>query len=105
MCNAVDRFTAGVVETALFTEKMWYGGETVLQIAFPSDAAIGFLQALAASLVDLHTGILSVGGLTAVGRGIFAGRELSVNDKTIPMCDEGLYERILTAFQEGKTDE
>lgn len=105
MRNAVDRFTAGVVETALFTEKMWYGGETVLQIAFPSDAAIGFKQALAASLVDLHTGILSVGGLTAVGRGIFAGRELSVNDKTIPMCDEGLYERILTAFQEGKTDE
>lgn len=92
--NAVDRFTGSVIETALFTEKMWYGGKTVLRIEIPNDSDTEFRQALAASLVDLHMGILSVGGLTAIGRGIFEGEEMSINDETIPVNDE-MFERIL----------
>lgn len=98
--NAVDRFTAGVIETALFTEKMWHGGETVLHIEFPADVDIGFRQALAASLVDLHMGILSVGGLTAVGRGIFEGKTLVINNEIIPVSDE-MYEKVLEKLKKG----
>ncbi len=95
--NAVDRFTGSVIETALFTEKMWYGGETVLRIEIPvvlDGLSIEFRQALAASLVDLHMGILSVGGQTAVGRGIFEGKTLSINHKPIPVSDK-MFEQIL----------
>lgn len=92
--NAVDRFTGGVIETALFTEKMWYGGETVLRIEIPTDTDLRFRQALAASLVDLHMGILTVGGLTAVGRGIFEGEALSINNGPVPVNDK-MFEQIL----------
>lgn len=92
--NAVDRFTGSVIETALFTEKMWYGGETELRIEIPDDTSDEFRQALAASLVDLHMGILSVGGLTAIGRGIFEGKKLLINDNEIPLNDV-MYEQIL----------
>lgn len=96
--NAVDRFTGSVIETALFTEKMWYGGKTVLHLEIPEDSDLEFKQALAASLVDLHMGILSVGGLTAIGRGIFEGEELVINDKQITVNDV-MFERILEGLK------
>lgn len=96
--NAVDRFTGGVIETALFTEKMWYGGKTALRIEIPANSAPGFRQALAASLVDLHMGVLAVGGLTAVGRGIFEGEALSVDNEPIPV-NEKMYEQILQKLE------
>lgn len=96
--NAVDRFTGSVIKTALFTEKMWYGGKTELHIEIPEDSDLEFRQALAASLVDLHMGILSVGGLTAIGRGIFEGEEMSINDEAIPVNNE-MFEQILEGLK------
>lgn len=96
--NAVDRFTGGVVKSALFTEKIWYGGSTTLRIELPQNTDISFRQALAASLVDLHVGILSVGGLTAVGRGIFQGESLKINGKSI-VPNEDMYGEILEELE------
>ena len=96
--NAVDRFTGGVVDNALFTEKMWYGGTTVLQIEIPAHADKRFKQALAASLADLHMGLLSIGGLTAVGRGVFEGEELLIGKESV-VPGEGMYEEILKKLE------
>ena len=92
--NAVDRFTGGVIENALFTEKMWYGGETVLRLDIPAGTNLEFRQALAASLTDLHMGLLSIGGLTSVGRGVFEGKELFI-DQIPVQVSEKMYEDIL----------
>lgn len=96
--NAVDRFTGGVIENALFTEKMWYGGKTQLRIEIPTGTEEGFKQALAAALTDLHMGVLSVGGLTAVGRGIFEVESLRI-DGEIVTVNEKMYGEILKKLE------
>lgn len=96
--NAVDRFTGGTVDTALFTEKMWYGGTTRLCLEIPEGTTPEFRQALAASLVDLHMGLLCVGGLTAVGRGLFEGEELKIDGKPVPISGE-MYGEILKKLE------
>lgn len=98
--NAVDRFTGGTVDTSLFAEKMWYGGKTRLYLEIPAGTTPEFRQALAASLVDLHMGILCVGGLTAVGRGLFEGEELKIDGKPVPISGE-MYGEILKKLEEG----
>lgn len=76
--NAIDRFLGSTVEGALFTEKIYIGGETALEISFsdPYHTAVNysedFIKALAAALSDLHKGYLAIGGATSVGRGIFS---------------------------------
>lgn len=96
--NAVDRFTGGVVKNALFTEKMWYGGKTLLRIEIPAGTEERFKQALAAALTDLHMGVLSVGGLTAVGRGIFEGGKLWIDGEAVPVSDK-MYGEILKKLE------
>ena len=76
--NAIDRFLGSTAEGALFTEKIYIGGETTLDISFgdPYNTAVvysdDFIKALAATLTDLHEGYLAVGGATSVGRGVFS---------------------------------
>ena len=74
--NAIDRLTGGTVDTALYTEDFCWGGTTELIISIRNvdrlgASPAGILQPLVASLADLHNGFLAVGGLTAVGRGMF----------------------------------
>lgn len=93
--NAIDRFTGGTATGALYTEKTWFDGETKLQIRYdrlPEDVSEKSKQeeqemlcTLAAAITDLVGGYLSVGGLTAVGRGIFACTEISIGGETIPV--------------------
>lgn len=92
--NAVDRFTGGVIENVLFSEKMWYGGKTILHIEIPEETDLKFKQALAASLVDLHMGLMAVGGLTSVGRGIFEVEELKIDGEEVPVSKD-MYGEIL----------
>lgn len=84
--NAVSRFEGAVREHALYKEKAYFGGEAVLDIYVQkgirvldetrmryitediTDMVIGILLV---SLKDMQNGYLPVGGLTAVGRGIF----------------------------------
>ncbi len=71
--NAIDRITGGTIPHALFTERSYFGGTTELMISIdrPGDFEAQSLEPLLATLADLHNGFLAVGGLTAVGRGLF----------------------------------
>ena len=75
--NAIDRITGGTIPRALFTERSYYGGTTELVITIDRPGELcnrlgkGIYAPLLATLADLHNGFLAVGGLTAVGRGLF----------------------------------
>lgn len=97
--NTIDRFTGGTISNALFTEKMWYGGTLKLHIEIPRNVTEQFLSALAASLVDLHMGILSVGGLTAVGRGIFEIEKICIDGGEGMEMNREKYSCILKALK------
>lgn len=86
--NSIDRFTGGAKDAALFTETVWYGGDTFLTIRIEYchtgkkdknyfDKNVSKL--LAAAVCDLNSGLLSVGGETSVGRGMFKVNEVFVN--------------------------
>lgn len=103
--NAIDRFTGGTIDGALFTERTYFGGETKLTIRFRKDLlqsgyveidpeVMKYKSALAASIADLHAGFLAIGGLTAVGRGIFEVTE--INGETFSGNAEELYNRTLS---------
>lgn len=91
--NAIDRFTGGTLDTALFTQRGYFGGTTRLEIVIrlgrkgQSECDNGgktlepeCLEPLVAALADLHNGFVAVGGLAAVGYGLFriTGVELQV---------------------------
>ncbi len=100
--TALDRFTGGVVDGALYTEKAFFGGSTTLRISFPKDTEQKDLwsSVMAAAISDLHQGFLAVGGLTSVGRGVFRVTTCKCNGKTIPIdSEETFYERLLEAFK------
>jgi CRISPR/Cas system CSM-associated protein Csm3 (group 7 of RAMP superfamily) len=84
---AIDRFTGGAFDTALFSEAPWFGGEVELRLvlrhdSLPADqteaetqlaaeqARIGLLLLL---LKDLWSGDVPVGGSTGIGRGFLQG--------------------------------
>ena len=77
--NSIDRFSAGTNDGALYTELTYFGGDTVLEITIPADVEKSYKNALAAVIADLHNGFLAVGGLTAIGRGLFQVTEFKIN--------------------------
>lgn len=70
--NQIDRLTGGTIDSALYTEKTSFGGETVLEYLIKvkeySNALIKLMEFV---VQDLLNGYIAVGGLTAVGRGLF----------------------------------
>ena len=93
--NAIDRFTGSTVDGALFTEQIYYGGTTVLEIYFDlyKEIDLDFIKSLAVALSDLHEGILAIGGGTSIGRGIF--KVIKVNDSKFSGDGSELYKNIL----------
>ena len=93
--NAIDRFTGSTVDGALFTEQIYYGGTTVLEIYFDlyKEIDLDFIKSLAVALSDLHEGLLAIGGGTSIGRGIF--KVTKVNDSGFSGNGSELYENIL----------
>lgn len=96
--NQINRFDGSVNGTALYSDISFYGGRTELEIMVRKDEEKAY-QALLGILMlvidDIREGFVAVGGLTAVGRGIFAedaDREITysepVNEET---CREALY--------------
>lgn len=74
--NAIDRFTGGTVEGALYEAVPWVGGTAKLHIRWKKDnegeqADKEICGMLLWAILDLQSGILPIGGETAVGRGIF----------------------------------
>lgn len=98
--NAIDRFSGGTKDGALYTEKTYYGGETELVISFTKAPDERQIRLLSACLADLHNGFLAVGGLTSVGRGLFEivslnGEALKENEKT----EDGVFGAVQTALE------
>lgn len=69
---AIDRFTGGVVDTALFDEQTELGGRATLRMELrnPEDGELGLVLLV---LKDLLGGSLPVGGTSSVGRGVLRG--------------------------------
>lgn len=108
--NAIDRFTGGTIDGALYTEKTWFNGTTKLKIQIDTQKRVAkkkstrnkdsdknndsraidkeFYAALAATILDLHLGILSVGGLTSIGRGLFSIENIQINGESIPVAHD-----------------
>ncbi len=76
--NKIDRFTGGVVNSALFDEMPVYGGEIEFRskICHPEDHEIGLLIL---ALKELANGIQTVGGDANIGRGRLILREISLS--------------------------
>jgi CRISPR/Cas system CSM-associated protein Csm3 (group 7 of RAMP superfamily) len=74
---AIDRFTGGALETALFSEAPQICGSVTLrmEIRNPQDAEKGLLLLL---LKDLWTSDLPIGGTSSIGRGQLRGRQATV---------------------------
>lgn len=91
--NAIDRFTGGTVDGALYTEKTYFNGSTSLEIdcdfnSLEKKDREEFARIMAGAILDLHNGYLSVGGLTAVGRGLFRITKLQVGSAEISLPEE-----------------
>lgn len=89
--NAINRFSGAVEETALFTERTCYGGETDLCISWTTELSENEMKALAAAVADLQYGLLSVGGLGGIGRGCFTVE--NINDRVADK--EKIYEQVI----------
>lgn len=102
--NAIDRFTGGTVDGALFTERSYFGGESELRICFRKEHLQSMDEesveskqlkcALAATIADIHAGFLAIGGLTSVGRGVF--EVTGINGEVFSGNAEELYEKVLS---------
>lgn len=56
--------------------------------------------------MDLHTGAMSVGGLTGIGRGLFEVTRLEINGQEVKVCKElekslELYQEIVEMLKDG----
>jgi CRISPR/Cas system CSM-associated protein Csm3 (group 7 of RAMP superfamily) len=73
----IDRFTGGVVESALFAEQPAFGGGFTLDVMLrePKPAEVGLLLLV---LKDLWTGFTPVGGGSNVGRGRLKGQKATI---------------------------
>ena len=98
--TAIDRFTGGAKDGALYTERTYYGGKGVLKISYPSDIKDDSKKYLAAAICDLHYGLLAVGGLTAVGRGIFEISRINGN-KTTHDDSQSFFNQVMAELQGG----
>lgn len=97
--NAIDRFAGGTVDGALYTEKSYFGGNTELKITLPKASDKAQVRALVAAIFDLHFGYMAIGGLTSVGRGLFAITKAEINGITVEIpvvTDDG----TVPAFEE-----
>lgn len=117
--NAIDRFLGSTAEGALFTEKIYIGGETILDIGFgdPYNTAVvysdDFINAFAGTLTDLHEGYLAVGGATSVGRGIFSILEINgvklnedkLEGETNSVVFDKLYETLKALIGKKETED
>ena len=72
--NRINRFSGGTVDGALYTDRAFYGGKTVLEILINNrceyrEALLGLVCLI---IKDIQNGYVSIGGLSSIGRGLFA---------------------------------
>ena len=90
--NKVDRFTGGVVDSALFSEKPVYGGSVVLNITV-KDSNEWDTGLILLALKDMGNGIQSVGGDASIGRGVLEAesKDISINNEPLTLEKEKFY--------------
>lgn len=88
--NSIDRFTGGTISGALYTAEVAVHGDTELKLhwAFTEEESDAICGLLLWAIKDLQTGLLAVGGETAVGRGIFKGDIARVKLDGQPVADQ-----------------
>jgi len=69
---AIDRFTSGAIDGALFQEKVVHSDEFEITITLREN--IKYLDIFEDVLKDICNGLLSLGGMTTKGYGVFSGR-------------------------------
>lgn len=84
---AIDRFTGGAIDGALFTEKTLYAKDEQIEImllvhdaAFKGDSGEIIKKSLESSLKDICSGMLPLGGGVNRGNGCFKGK-MYINNK------------------------
>lgn len=77
--NSIDRFSSATKDGNLYTEQTYYGGATRLEIIADRETLAKYITQFSCVLKDLHFGYLAVGGLTAVGRGLFEIKRMTVD--------------------------
>jgi CRISPR/Cas system CSM-associated protein Csm3 (group 7 of RAMP superfamily) len=113
---AIDRFTGGAADTALFDEQTEVGGHAAvrLELRNPKNAEIGLVLLV---LKDLLDGTLPVGGTSSVGRGVLRGyatvtwyevekppRSAKVEPGSLPTGEaNGEIDRAILAFHEAES--
>jgi len=76
---AIDRFTGGAIDSALFNEKTiydhgeFYNIEILLENSVENSVKNIHKEAFEKALLDITTGMLPLGGMTTKGHGIFNG--------------------------------
>jgi len=74
---SIDRFTGGAIDGALFQEKTVADTrEYTIEILLEKSVADEYREAFELALKDITTGMLSLGGMTTKGHGIFSGEVL-----------------------------
>ena len=104
--NKVDRFTGGVVDSALFTEKPVYRGSVSLNLTLknPKDWEKGILLL---ALKDIANGIQPVGGAANVGRGILQADFKNIKVNGIPLATESertYFQSLCSYLKNGETN-
>lgn len=104
--NKVDRFTGGVVDSALFTEKPVYRGAVSLQVTLknPKEWEKGLLLL---ALKDIANGIQPVGGAANIGRGVLQAGYDSIKLDNLPLTpaiEEKYFKSLYTYLKNGETD-
>jgi len=102
--NKVDRFTGGVVDSALFTEKPVYGGTVTLKITL-KDPKEGEKGILLLALKDMANGIQPVGGAANIGRGILQAEYPDIKVESIPLTpgiEETYFKSLYTYLKNGE---
>lgn len=84
---AIDRFTGGAIDGALFSEKTTYGkGHDFTLTILAKERALegGIQESLEAAMMDICKGMLPLGGGVNRGNGAFSGTLLRGNDVIYP---------------------
>jgi CRISPR/Cas system CSM-associated protein Csm3 (group 7 of RAMP superfamily) len=95
--NQINRFDASTKNGALYSEQSYFGGNTILELMVRKEAdyeaCIGFLIM---AISDLANGYVSVGGQTAVGRGLFEKRDEIKFSEPVDeeKCSKALYDLL-----------
>ena len=77
----MDRFTAAPTNGHLFAVETWNGGHSELLISYPyKKMNEQEEQILVACILDLHFGLMAVGGGAGVGNGIVKIDQILVDD-------------------------